>query len=63
MKNYKNLEHPGNSVKFRTKALCITPNCPNLGGTAWSPLWCVKCNIKRMDRIDKGLNDILRGFK
>jgi hypothetical protein len=48
-------DHKGNSDKHYTGKSCITPKCNNPAGTAWSPLWCFDCNVKRLKRINKNL--------
>lgn len=58
--NYRDPSDPGNSPKYHTGKKCIECGAP--AGTAWSPLWCFVHNVKRMDRIDKSLNDILSGL-
>jgi hypothetical protein len=55
---YKNPDIDGNSEKYRTGKKCIERGCNNPAGTAWSPLWCVECNIKRMDSITNSLLEI-----
>jgi len=57
---YNDRECENNSSKYHTGKKCIEPNCNNSAGTAWSPLWCVDCNIKRMDRISKQLNELIK---
>lgn len=51
-RHYADPESPGNGQEYRTNRLCITPRCPNEAGTYWSHLWCMPCNIKRMDSIN-----------
>ena len=29
-------------------------------GTYWSPLWCVECNIGRIDRINSRFSEMLK---
>ena len=52
MAGYNDRNDPGNGAKYRTGKKCIEEGCDNPAGTAWSPYWCVECNIKRIDRID-----------
>jgi len=56
---YNDKKCEGNSSKCRIGGKCIEINCNNPAGTAWSPYWCVDCNIKRMDKITKQLDDIV----
>lgn len=53
--DYNDLTCEGNSEKYHTGKHCIEPGCNEPAGTAWSPYWCVKHNIERIDRIDEGL--------
>jgi len=53
----------GNSSKYHTGETCIEPGCDNPAGTAWSPHWCVECNIKRIDRITRQMEEIVAGRK
>jgi hypothetical protein len=55
---YQNRSSYGNSAKFRTGKTCI--DCDQPAGTLWSPLWCVECNIKRIDRIDAQFTRLAR---
>ncbi len=52
--------HEGNSEKYHTGKTCVTKGCPNAAGTMWSLFWCFKCNVKRMKRIDKLFEKLLR---
>ena len=52
--------HEGNSRKYHTGKTCITEGCPNAAGTMWSPLWCFECNVKRIKRIDKQFEKLLK---
>jgi hypothetical protein len=56
---YNDKECEGNSAKYHTGKKCIETNCNNPAGTAWSPYWCVDCNIKRIDRITKQLKNLI----
>jgi|LSQX01.3.fsa_nt_gb hypothetical protein len=58
--NDKNCEK--NSAKYHTGKKCIEHNCNNPAGTAWSPYWCVDCNIKRIDNITEQFKAIQRKF-
>lgn len=59
---YRDLNHFGNSEKYRSGRVCIESGCKNPAGTYWSPYWCVPCNIKRMDRVTQSLNELVSGF-
>jgi hypothetical protein len=54
-KPYQDPTSPGNAERYRTGKLCIERGCDRPAGTAWSHLWCVECNIVRMDRISASL--------
>lgn len=60
--SYRDLNDPGNSEKHHTGKKCIEQGCNEPAGTAWSPLWCVKHNIERMDRIDAALEPLRKVF-
>jgi len=60
---YNDRECEGNSEKYHTGKVCIEHGCNNPAGTAWSPYWCVECNIKRMDGITKSLEKIMESFR
>jgi hypothetical protein len=48
--------------KYHTGEKCI--ECKTEPArTAWSPYWCFKCNIKRLDRISSQFNQISEGFQ
>lgn len=59
--DYRDRAAFGNSIEYRTGRLCLTEGCINRAGTAWSPLWCVDCNIKRMDMLRRRLATMLGG--
>ena len=59
-KPYADPSHPGNSPKHLTGKLCVERGCGKPAGTAWSPYWCMACNVKRFDRIDAGLERVMR---
>jgi len=56
MENFENPNHELNSDKYHTGEKCI--DCDNPAGTAWSPLWCFECNVKRMRRIDERFKNL-----
>ncbi|MCK9596594.1 hypothetical protein M0R19_05380 [Candidatus Pacearchaeota archaeon] len=60
---YNDPNHVGNSSKYHTGKKCCEEGCNNLAGTAWSPHWCFECNVKRINRIDKQLNDFITDRK
>jgi len=60
---YNDRECEGNSEKYHTGKECIENGCKNPAGTAWSPFWCVDCNIKRIDRVTEQLGEISEMFK
>lgn len=37
-------------------------DCGEPAGTPWGPFWCPDCDDKRMERIDRGLREIEKGF-
>ena len=63
MKAYQDPFHEGNSVKYQTGRVCITKGCKNLAGTAWSPHWCYKHNVERMDRLSANIDDAVSQAK
>lgn len=40
---------------WRTGKPCIEQGCDEPAGTGWSPLWCFKHNVERIDRISRRL--------
>lgn len=58
LRHYARLDHPGNSAEYHTGKQCIEAGCKEPAGTWWSHLWCVRCNIKRMDAISRNLADM-----
>lgn len=64
MRNFENPRDEGNSHKYLTGKYCIVLACKAAAGTAWSPLWCVKHNISRMNQIEEVYRNVeiaLRG--
>ena len=57
---YNDREAEGNSDKYKTGNKCLMTGCNNPAGTAWSPFFCVDCNIDRMDKITLQMEDIQR---
>ena len=61
---YNDPSAKGNLLKkYRSGKPCIIPGCDEPGGTAWSPHWCFKHNVERIDGINKSLDDIADLFK
>lgn len=60
---YEDPNHSGNSPKYHTGKSCITPGCDNPAGTAWSKLWCFKCNVKRIKGITDSLEEMDKDFE
>jgi len=55
---YNDRNHRGNSPEYHTGKECFEEGCTNPAGTAWSPYWCVDCNIKRIERVSAQLKKI-----
>ena len=51
---YNDLDCNGNSAKYHTGKRCIEHGCNEPAGTAWSPYWCVKHNVARIDKVNEG---------
>jgi len=60
MKAYQDPNHEGNSEKYKTKKFCNESECWEKAGTFWSPHWCFKCNVIRMDKITKQLKELYK---
>jgi len=58
--SHKDPNDIGNSAKYHTGKPCIEKGCSRPAGTAWSPYWCKECNVVRMDRISRQLNDLCK---
>lgn len=58
---YKDPNHPGNGPKYKTGELCIS-GCGREAGTYWSSLWCFECNVARMDKISRQLNELVNSM-
>ena len=52
---YADPGHEGNGLAYRTGKACYEKGCEEPAGTAWSPYWCFRCNVKRIDRITRQL--------
>jgi len=57
---YNDKSDPGNGPKYHTGKPCIERGCERPAGTYWSPLWCVECNIERIDRINNRFSEMLK---
>lgn len=55
MRNFEDPHSEGNSHIYMTGKSCIVGGCQEPAGTAWSPLWCVKHNISRMNQIEESM--------
>jgi len=55
---YEDRNHKWNGDAYRTGKPCVE-GCGRPAGTAWSPYWCVDCNIERMRRISRNLRAIV----
>jgi hypothetical protein len=60
---YQDPDHEGNSAQHHSGKPCHTRGCKEPAGTAWSPLWCFKHNVERMDRISASLDDFAERAK
>ncbi len=60
---YADPQHEGNSAKYHTGKPCIEEGCENPAGTWWSPVWCFHCNVERIDRISRQMNEILNSME
>lgn len=56
---FEDPDHKGNSEKYHTGKICIEDGCDNKAGTAWSPYWCFKCNVTRMNSISESLSKMI----
>ena len=63
MNDYKDPSDPGNSTEHHTGEVCVEHGCNEPAGTAWSPVWCFACNVKRMERVTAGFASVLAGFE
>ena len=52
---YSDPNAPGNGPKYHTGKPCIEPGCNRPAGTAWSPLWCYRHSVERIDGINAAL--------
>ncbi len=56
-KAYRDPNSPQNGSEYHTGKDCVE-DCNSPAGTAWSPYWCFECNVIRMDRIGKQLEEM-----
>lgn len=59
---YQDRSDPLNSARYHTGKPCIEKGCSEPAGTAWSPLWCFRHNVERMDRISGFLTSELARY-
>ena len=55
---YADVTNPGNGAAYWTGLPCINDDCDHPAGTAWSHLWCFRCNVRRIDKITRSLEEI-----
>lgn len=55
---YADVTHPDNGPAYWTGLPCINEGCDRPAGTGWSHLWCFRCNVRRMDKITRSLEEI-----
>ncbi len=53
----EDVRHNGYSEKYRSGTKCL--ECDEPAGTAWTPHWCPKCDIKRKRQISDSLASML----
>jgi hypothetical protein len=53
MEKYEDPEAEENSEKYWSGKECIVKGCSKPAGTAWSPHWCFKHNVQRLNNITK----------
>lgn len=58
MSDYEDVYSEGNSHTYLTGESCIVEGCKQPAGMAWSPLWCVKHNIRRMRQIEEAYKKV-----
>lgn len=57
-KAYRDPDYPGNGPEYHTGEECVESDCTRPAGTGWSPYWCFECNVIRMDRIGRQLEEM-----
>ena len=55
---YQDPAHDGNSAQYHSGKSCRTKGCKEPAGTWWSPLWCFRHNVERMDNISSTLESM-----
>lgn len=60
---YQDPAHEGNSAQHHSGKPCRTKGCTEKAGTWWSPLWCFKHNVERMDNISATLESMAEKAK
>jgi hypothetical protein len=60
MRNFEDPRNEGNSGAYITGRSCMVGGCQEPAGTAWSPLWCLKHNISRMNQIEEVYRNVER---
>ena len=60
MDAYQDPNHVGNSERYHTGETCCEKGCTEPAGTWWSPYWCFKHNVERIDRISSTLENELQ---
>ena len=60
---YQDPEHEGNSAKYHSGKPCHTKGCKEPAGTHWSPHWCFRHNVERIDNISSTLETMVEKAK
>lgn len=60
---FEDPNHEGNLSKYHSGKPCHTKGCKEPAGTRWSPYWCFKHNVERMNRISAQLEDFAEKAK
>lgn len=58
MEPYQDPNHENNDIRIHASGKTCYECRKEPAGTAWSPYFCFKCNVKRMDRISRNLRSI-----
>ena len=59
---YEDPADAGNGPKYHTGKECIELGCARPAGTAWSPVWCFECNVKRIKRISAQMDALANSW-
>jgi hypothetical protein len=59
VKPYQDENDEGNSEQHQNDGVCVVCG-KSPRGTVWSPYFCFECNVERMDRITKNLEDMAK---